>query len=155
MVHRNGIGRITPAGQITEYPIPTGDGDPGEIVTGADDNLWFTDGGGIGRMTVGGQVTEYALPSPDFAVGIAAAPDGDVWFIDAGTNAIGRITTGSGFTRPGQVTEYPIPTADSAPSEIAAGPDGNLWFTEAGADQIGRITPAGQITEYRVPDHAS
>ena len=146
-----GIGRITPAGQITEYPIPAADADPGEIVAGPDDNLWFTDVAGIGRITLSGQITEFALPSPDFAVGITAEPDGDVWFTDVGSNAIGRITTGSGFTRPGQVTEYPIPTRDSGPNRITAGPDGNLWFTESGADQIGRITPAGQFTEYRIP----
>ena len=153
----DGVGRITTEGQITEYPIPTADGAPREIVAGPDDNLWFTDDDGIGRVTLSGQVTEFALPSPDDAVGIAAEPDGDVWFTDQGNNAIGRITTGSGFTRPGQVTEYPIPTAKSGPNAIAAGPDGNLWFTEendqtVGASrQIGRITPAGQITEYPIP----
>jgi streptogramin lyase len=147
----DGIGRITPAGEITEYPVPTADGDPGEIVAGPDDNLWFTDDDGIGRITLSGQITQYALPSPDFAVGITAEPDGDVWFTDVGSNTIGRITTGSGFTRPGQVTEYPIPTRDGGPDEITAGPDGNVWFTEHGGSQIGRITPAGQITEYRIP----
>ncbi len=146
-----GIGRITPAGQITEYPVPAADGAPGEIVAGPDDNLWFTDVDGIGRITLTGQITQFALPSGDFAVGITAEPDGDVWFTDVGSNAIGRITTGSGFTRPGQVTEYPIPTPDSGPNRITTGPDGNLWFTEAGAGQIGRITPTGQITEYRIP----
>ena len=145
-----GIGRITPTGQITEYAIPSADGNPGEIVAGPDDNLWFTDIAGIGRLTLSGQTTQYALPPPDFAVGIAAEPDGDVWFTDAGANAIGRITTGSGFTRPGQVTEYPIPTPDSGPNKITAGPDGNLWFT-GGGGQIGRITPTGQITEYNIP----
>ena len=119
-----GIGRITPAGQITEYPTPTTDGDPGEIVAGPDDNLWFTDDDGIGRITLSGQITQYSLPSPSFAVGIMAAPDGDVWFTDVGSNAIGRITTGSGFTRPGQVTEYPIPTPDSGPNKITRGRTG-------------------------------
>ena len=146
----DGIGRITPAGQITEYPIPTADGSAGAIVVGPDDNLWFTDFAGIGRITLAGQITQYTLPSPDFVVGITAEPDGDVWFTDAGTNAIGRITTGSGFTRPGQVTEYPIPAPGSGPNKITAGPDGNLWFT-AGGGQIGRITPTGQITEYNIP----
>jgi virginiamycin B lyase len=46
------------------------------------------------------------------------------------------------------ITEFNIPTAESAPRRIALGPDGNLWFTESHAEKIGRITPAGVITEY-------
>jgi virginiamycin B lyase len=40
------------------------------------------------------------------------------------TTRSGRITTA------GVVTEYPIPTASSAPIGITAGPDGALWFAE-------------------------
>jgi streptogramin lyase len=50
-----------------------------------------------------------------------------------------------------QVTEFPIPTANSKPSGITRGPDGNLWFTEFGANKIGRITPDGIITEFPIP----
>jgi virginiamycin B lyase len=45
------------------------------------------------------------------------------------------------------VTEFPLPTANSGPSSIAAGSDGALWFTE-GSGKIGRITTAGVITEF-------
>ena len=50
------------------------------------------------------------------------------------------------------ITEFPIPTAGSGPTDITAGPDGNLWFTESpSGNRIGRITPAGVITEFAVP----
>jgi len=49
------------------------------------------------------------------------------------------------------ITEFPIPSADSAPLGVTAGPDGNLWFTEYSANQIGRITPSGAITEFAIP----
>jgi len=39
------------------------------------------------------------------------------------------------------ITEFPIPTANSYPWGITAGPDSNLWFTEYDGGQIGRITP--------------
>ena len=50
------------------------------------------------------------------------------------------------------ITEFPIPTAGSAPYSITVGPDGALWFTENGANQIGRITTAGVITEFPLPN---
>lgn len=56
----------------------------------------------------------------------------------------------------GDITEFPIPTANSAPVGITAGPDGNLWFTEQGINKIGRITTSGLvIDEFPVPTAAS
>lgn len=50
------------------------------------------------------------------------------------------------------VTEFPIPTSGSQPSNIVAGPDGNLWFTETGANAIGKLDPTtGQVTEIPIP----
>ena len=46
------------------------------------------------------------------------------------------------------VTEFPLPHADSRPYTIVPGPDGNLWFTESDRGTIGRITPSGTITEF-------
>jgi streptogramin lyase len=50
-----------------------------------------------------------------------------------------------------RITEFPIPTANSNPSEITLGPDGHLWFTEYDGNKIGRITVAGNITEFPLP----
>lgn len=49
------------------------------------------------------------------------------------------------------ISEFPLPTASSAPDGITAGPDGNLWAVEAAADRVVRITPAGAITEFSLP----
>jgi len=91
--------------------------------------------------------------------GIAAGPDGALWFTEVLGNKIGRITSA------GAITEYPLPTAGSEPNGIAAGPDGALWFAEGVADRIGRtplterspstrigrITTVGIVTRYPVP----
>src|SRR5437870_533080 len=55
------------------------------------------------------------------------------------------------------ITEFPIPTANSAPYGITGGPDGNLWFTEQSpsGNNIGRITPGGAVTEFPVPTATS
>jgi len=49
------IGRITPTGQITEFPLPTGSGSPEGITAGPDGTLWFTKSywNKIGRITFG------------------------------------------------------------------------------------------------------
>ncbi len=92
-------------------------------------------------------ITEFPIPTANsFPYGIAAGPDGNLWFAEISglANNIGRITTA------GVVTEYLIPTAFSNPQGVAAGPDGNLWFTESNANQVGRITTAGVIMEFPV-----
>jgi virginiamycin B lyase len=55
----SGIGRITPGGQIAEFPLPMPSNQLGEIIAGPDGNLWFTENdhtdgiGLIGRITTG------------------------------------------------------------------------------------------------------
>jgi hypothetical protein len=51
----NKIARISPSGQVTEFPIPTLGAHPLDIVRGSDGNLWFTENGAarIGRITSG------------------------------------------------------------------------------------------------------
>jgi streptogramin lyase len=76
--------------------------------------------------------------------GIAAGPDGNLWFTEA-SHTSGKI--GMLDLATGRIHEYSLGLAANAlPYEITPGPDGNLWFTEQGADKIGRITTAGSIT---------
>ena len=137
----NRIGRITGAGVLTEFPIPTADSAPNGITAGPDGNIWFTESSGnkIGRITPSGAITEFPLPT---AAGqpkrITAGADGNLWFTEGTGNKIGRITPS------GAITEFPIPTAESEPNGITAGPDGNIWFTEFSG--IGRLALTGDFT---------
>jgi len=93
-----------------------------------------------------GTFTEFSLTTnPGAPLGIAAGPDGNLWFTEQIGDKIGRITPS------GTITEFPVPTPGSQPGGIAAGPDGNMWFTELQGAAIGRITPSGTITEFPVP----
>jgi len=133
----NGIGRITPSGQIRHFTLfPSQPTNTAGITVGPDGNLWFTEGAThkIGRITTAGQITEYLLPTGSVPQGITRGPDGNLWFTESLGNQIGRITLS------GQITEYSMPTANSSAFGITSGPDGALWFTEQGSNQIGRIT---------------
>src|SRR5690606_6540702 len=96
------IGRITPEGKITEFPLPRPNSGPGDITAGADGNMWFVelaggidnvtvDGNRIGRITMNGEITEFQIPSPAGSpINIAVGPDRNVWYTKGA--ALGRVT---------------------------------------------------------------
>jgi streptogramin lyase len=129
------IGRITPAGAITEYTqgIPGGDSPANSITLGSDGALWFCLTGtspAIGRIDpTTGTISDFGLTSNPQSV--TEGPDGNVWFIGGagmGTPAIGYITP------TGKVTEITtgFSAVSPAPEAIAPGPDGNMWFLDNG-----------------------
>ncbi len=149
------IGRITTAGVVTSYQLPTSNAGSAAITAGPDGAMWFTESGNsggafakIGRIATSGVFTEYPLPdSNSIPSAIATGPDGALWFIESGNGKIGRITTS------GTITEISLPASEvnSGVYGITAGPDGNLWFTENyGADKIVRMTTSGVFTVYTV-----
>lgn len=150
------VGRISTAGAMTFWPLPTQSSRPHDITAGPDGALWFTEGAGrIGRITTNGVITEYGLAVGSTPAGITAGPDGAVWWVDPKRDVVGRITPD------GATTEYPLPpptvpnTACRCPAEIAAGSDGNLWFTQQTGNSIGRMTTSGELTEFPIPTQRS
>ncbi len=161
------VGRLTPAGQVHEFPLPERESNVGGIIAGPDGNLWFTESRAdvehpvakIGRITPGGHVQEFTLPTPNSEPGgITVGPDGNLWFTESAELSnevalIGRITP------TGVASEFALPRPLSHLNKIIAGPDGNLWFTEAVASPdgqhaigtIGRITPGGSLREFAFP----
>ena len=146
----NRIGRITPEGKVTEFPISRM---AWRIVAGPDGNLWFTSDQFLSRMTPGGVVTNFSIAGR--AWGITVGPDRNIWFTELQRNEdaidgvlygiLGRATTG------GEITETLIePWAE----DIALGADGNFWlpdWTEIGGDAIVRVTPSGAQSRFPLP----
>jgi streptogramin lyase len=133
------IGRITPQGIVSHFPLGFTLFGLGGITAGPDGNLWFMESnftGGIGRITPGGVITHFGngiAPSTRSA-GITVGPDGRLWFTES-AGRIGRIALD------GVIVEFNAGiTAGSHPARITVGSDGNVWFTESSANQIGRIT---------------
>src|SRR5262249_40697056 len=154
------VGRITPAGQITEFTIPVPSGvhavSIGSITTGPDGNLWFVHDGILARISPTGDLTDHVAEVGD--AGIVAGPDGNLW----ASGAVVDPQTGqtvSGFidriSLTGSITQLDLTSPDNTPGSITVGPDGNLWFTQPSVDQIGRITPAGQVSVFPVPTEFS
>lgn len=142
------IGRITPSGTVSEFPIS---GPAYDITAGPDGNLWFVEEDRVGRITTGvtPTVTEFAsgLPLGTNLACITAGRDGNLWFTDFANDRIGKINIA------GMITLYDANvhgmTAGSEPTAITSGPDGNLWFVEQAGNRIGKMVPESQaITEY-------
>jgi hypothetical protein len=90
------IGRITPAGVVTEFPLTPNSG-PMWIASGPDGNVWFTEYDStrrVGRITPTGVVTEFTTGTTpnSYPNGIVAGPDGGMWFTESAVDTIGRIT---------------------------------------------------------------
>jgi streptogramin lyase len=142
-----GIARVTKAGDVTEFPVPTA-GDPNDIAVGADGNLWYVDptANVIGRITPTGSITEFTDGLSDDAepTSIVKGPDSRLWFTEQATGKIGAITTA------GVITEFSSNLSGSdEPADIVAGPDGKLWFTlTADPGGIGRISTTGDVMKF-------
>jgi streptogramin lyase len=139
------VGRLTPSGQITEYPIPF---DAPYITTGPDGNLWFeaTGANAIGRITPTGVVTIFNDPANTRTYrGLTSGPNGNLWATTAEYNTIVEFNTAGQL-----VATFPV---SGSPYGLTLGPDGNLWYNEIAADanNIGRITPQGVVTEFPIP----
>lgn len=157
---RNNIGRMTTAGAVTEFPIPSSGiygptGSQAGIAAGPDGNVWFVEyfSNKIGRIDVTtGVITEFVIPSNGtFPPDIVAGPDGNLWFTESVSNAIGKLNPATGT-----ITEFPVPASGPyyggvGPSSIAKGPDGNLWFTGPSGDVIGKVDPStGMMSIFSV-----
>lgn len=113
------VGSITTSGTIAQFNQAS-NGLPESIVTGPDNNLWYTSFGGtpdIVRITTGGKLVA-GYQSSTFAARLGRGRD-FVWF-DMPAR-VGRISMG------GAVTERSIGGPTYIPEFMALDPDGRMW----------------------------
>jgi virginiamycin B lyase len=136
------VASAAPAGAaartITEFKIKSPNNQPGDMVVGSDNNVWFVDQATnkIGHISHTGVISGAVIPTANSSpVGIAEGSDGAIWFTEAAGNKIGRMLPGPAFS------EFNIPTASSSPRGITAGPDGDLYFVENRPHTVNKINP--------------
>jgi virginiamycin B lyase len=91
------IGRLTPGGVVTLFPIGSAQSSPQGIVAAPDGSVWFVDRGRnlIGHFGVSGGFTTFPIPTPNSQpYGIVIGSDGNVWFTELGANRIGVVVLG-------------------------------------------------------------
>jgi hypothetical protein len=155
VIATDSIGKMTPAGTISQYPVPTQYAGIGStnttvgtyITAGGDGNVWFVEyeAGNVAKITPSGVVTEYPLAGDAFIPsGLALGGDGNIWVRAATTNKIWRVTPN------GTATTFTTPTTNTGSDvELVLGPDRALWYPED--EKIGRINTAGSVVEFPLP----
>jgi virginiamycin B lyase len=167
------IGCITPAGQISEFPVPSSaTAVPGldGMIARPDGTVWFTEtalnqiGDAVPDVIPGfcpssGSSTgvfEHPLPagnvlSPATAADSIASVGFLLYFAEPGSDAIGIMNTGGQF-----VKQVRLP-AGASPLGVAAGPGKTAWFTEGNTSQIGSISawPSTAVTEFSLPSRVA
>jgi virginiamycin B lyase len=134
------LGRMTPDGEVTLFPIPSGA--KASRLHARGNEIWFTAGENIGRVGADGSIVEIGVGA---ATGdITGGPNDSVWFTEPGANRIGRLAAD------GTVAHFDVPTLDSGLGAVALGPDASIWFTETNTGKIGRIDGSGAILEHDV-----
>lgn len=147
-VGQNFVGRVTPAGVITQFAVPAGGSGSRSIVGAPDGNVWM-----VGRIQAkdqpdlilkispAGVVTQFPIGVSVGPESIAWGPDGNIWFTEFWTGRIGRMTPA------GTITEF---QAGSSLRGIVTGPDHNLWFVQDNFNYtaIGRMTTSGAVTLF-------
>ena len=160
----NKIGRITIAGVITEFPVPSGAyGSLVVIASGPDGNLWFTEQGAnkIGRITPSGAITEFPVPNGAGAPwGITSVPDGSMWFTGDSASAVGRIDLGvfsqpTPITMSGSVSDDGLPIgATLSTTWSATGGPSPVPFSNPTAtfpDVAGQVNPVTTSATFSAP----
>jgi virginiamycin B lyase len=134
------IGRITPAGEITEFPVNCSFCSLSDIVQGPQDILYFTSNEpNLGRITTSGVFLE-PIPMPNSAVlaGDLAVHGNEIWLTDFNNDSLWRYDVAAG-----QFTQFPVPE----PADVAVDSGGRVWFTAPLAPGIGELNPAtGEVT---------
>jgi virginiamycin B lyase len=129
------IGRITPAGVITEFGPACATCIVTDIIQGPNDVLYYTSNDPIlGRITTSGTILDpIQIPNSTAVAGDLAVHGNEIWFTDFNNDSLWRYNVDSG-----QFTQFNVPEPHDAVVDAA----GFVWFTAPSEPGIGRLDPA-------------
>ncbi len=144
------IGKITPAGQITESADVAYAKD---LVAGPDGNIWFTEGSNrayIGQVTPAMQIHEFLVktlaPNEGFWEGpIIVGADGNLWFGEG--DRLAAMNTNGQIVRETSLGGWYLP------ADIEIGPDSAFWVSEF--QEMATATTSGSVTTRFLPSTPS
>jgi virginiamycin B lyase len=149
------LGRITTAGQITEYPAPGIDSFGPDLGVDPAGSIWYVNvlSGTLERFDVAtGKITEFAYP---FTAGLPTASSWtDIHWFAVGSRLFWLDSDGS-------LNQFPIigSTSGFDGGGYVSGPDGNVWYsTDPHGLSVGNIVklePNGRTTEFAIPEGAA
>jgi virginiamycin B lyase len=148
----NAIVRVDPlTEEVHTFPLPE-NARHANLNTAAFDGegiLWFTGQNGYyGRLDpVTGAIDAFQAPRGRGPYGIAATPQGEIYYVSLAGNHLAAVDTASA-----QVTVLDPPTPDQGARRVWSDSPGRLWISEWNAGQLGRFDPAnGEWREWRLP----
>lgn len=148
----NAIVRVDPKTRaVTRYPLPKDRG-YANLNTAAFDGrgvLWFTGQSGVyGRLDPrSGEMRVWDAPRGRGPYGIAATPDGQIYYASLAGNHIARIDLDTGAA-----TVIEPPTPGQGARRVWADSKGRIWVSEWNAGQVSRYDPAtGVWKAWRLP----
>ncbi len=151
----NHIGKITPAGKITEFPYPAGysTNQYGGVSAGSDGNVWFAEstGNAIGRIIPStGKIKMFPIPVSCTPAPLVLAQDENVWFVCLTTSP----TLGS-ITPKGKIATFGIGgtfSFNETEQFCSIGPDGQPWCASGNDGNIFRVnTKSNTATTFTPP----
>lgn len=130
------VGKVTQNGAVSLYHLPA-DEYPGDIVEGADHNMWFTLTQALNpglpyrqyieRLTG----TETLVSFPASPIGpLVLGPDGNLWFVNQ-ARELERMNPS------GEVKNFVVPNI--LQGDLAASSDGSLWFVSSKHATLGKF----------------
>ena len=145
------IGRITPAGSITEFAANCQSCILTDIVQGPADILYVTSNDPIllrFNVATGTFLAPIAVPNSSAVAGDLAVHGDDIWFTDFNNDSLWRYNITAG-----QFTQFPL---QIQPSDVAIDSAGGAWFTAPFDNSVNRLNPAtGTFESFPVPDGLS
>jgi|GEM_PF-2695354 streptogramin lyase len=122
------------------------------VIQSRDGSIWFceTARDRLGRVGNDNTVHEVTLPPGTMPEQLTEAPDGTIWFTEAGFGVVGGRHSGVGSYGPsGEISEPVKFKPGQSIGGIDAAKDGSVWFSYGNNDAaVGQITGTGPLRRF-------